>query len=466
MGFNPKALYEIVPDKTSVYRFYKYPNLYVTRPPYQRYNVWPKYKKQGLLDSLFRRYYIPKLVIREVRIDHETTKQEVIDGQQRITTFQEFFDNKIKLPVSLSNFSKKHDVGGHYWEDLPDEVKVWVEEELKIEIDSIRNIDNPKDRKHQEIATEIFWRLQQGEALNFMEVAHARLASRVRNFLVKYADTISFDFKEYKPMPSNQFRHKFFDIIRQKNDRMQHLSLLARFLILEKNDGPTELGENAITQMVDSSISDHGINDDSFQKSNEAGATLKILNKFYSALKDDPMLVDRGKIQELSREYFIISFYLLLRRLMNHYVVDEKVLQMFSDFMRHFWVIWAARDSDEADLLSFKDNRQQNEASIEARDIILRARFFKFLDEKNFEILTKDTRRAFNEYERIVLYRKGKGLCQMCLDEGKDENEAIVPWSNYQADHLVPHAKGGETSLENAQVLCQHHNASKSDKLR
>lgn len=50
------------------------------------------------MDSLFRRYYIPKLVIREVRLSDDRTVNEIIDGQQRITTVQEFFDNDYPLP--------------------------------------------------------------------------------------------------------------------------------------------------------------------------------------------------------------------------------------------------------------------------------------------------------------------------------------------------------------------------------
>ena len=57
--------------------------------------------------------------------------------------------------------------------------------------DVIKGISDPLDHKHQEIASEIFWRLQQGVPLNFMETAHARLASLARNFIVKYSDDIS-----------------------------------------------------------------------------------------------------------------------------------------------------------------------------------------------------------------------------------------------------------------------------------
>src|SRR5690606_23469583 len=101
---------------------------YVTRPPYQRKSVWGPKKKQNLLDSLIRRYYIPKLVIREVRLSEAETVNEVIDGQQRINTVQDFFENKIKLPKSLEDISK--DLANKYFKDLKDELKEFIEEEL------------------------------------------------------------------------------------------------------------------------------------------------------------------------------------------------------------------------------------------------------------------------------------------------------------------------------------------------
>lgn len=66
MPFNPKSEYTIVPTEISIKDFYEYEEDFVTRPPYQRKAVWSRKKKQSLVDSLFRRYYVPKLVIREL----------------------------------------------------------------------------------------------------------------------------------------------------------------------------------------------------------------------------------------------------------------------------------------------------------------------------------------------------------------------------------------------------------------
>jgi 5-methylcytosine-specific restriction endonuclease McrA len=77
------------------------------------------------------------------------------------------------------------------------------------------------------------------------------------------------------------------------------------------------------------------------------------------------------------------------------------------------------------------------------------------------ELKVLDTKRAFNEAERIRIYRKQDGLCQICVAKGKSPEEARVSWNQYQADHIFPWIKGGKSIEQNAQVLCAAHNASK-----
>jgi len=69
--FNPKTEYDIVVKSFPIRDFHDYAEEFVVRPPYQRKNVWSRKKQQALLDSLFRRYYVPRIVIREVRLNEE-----------------------------------------------------------------------------------------------------------------------------------------------------------------------------------------------------------------------------------------------------------------------------------------------------------------------------------------------------------------------------------------------------------
>lgn len=370
MPFNPKSEYTIVSTEISIKDFFDYKEDYVTRPPYQRKSVWSKSKKQSLMDSLFRRYYIPKLVIREVRLSDNQTVNEIIDGQQRINTVQEYFNNQYPLPKTLSDVDKN--LPGSYYKDLDTDIRKFIDKSLKYQADVIKNIDEPHDVNHQLIATEIFWRLQQGETLNYMEVAHAQLSSLTRNFIVKYADDQAFDYEKYEPLDKNPF----FSLLDVDNIRMKHLQFMARFLMIEQGGGYADLSDRKIQEFINNAKEDDGIGNLTFENTPEANATLQTVKVFYEILKDDPMLDSQTGI--------------------------------------------------------------------------------------NIEIIEKDKKRVFTELEQIIIYRKGKGFCQQCLRERKPEKEAKVSWSNYQADHVIPHAKGGRTILDNGELLRSYHNQSKS----
>lgn len=127
---------------------------------------------------------------------------------------------------------------------------------------------------------------------------------------------------------------------------------------------------------------------------------------------------------------------------------------------------WKAdRDENDTDILFFSESRQMSANEISIRDRIIRQAFFEYIKNENHEMLTKDERRSFNEAERILIYRRENGICHMCLAEGKNEVEARVPWFEYNADHVIPHSRGGLTVVENAQVLCRYHNSQKSNRV-
>ena len=464
MAFNPKTEYTIVPKEFSIKDFFEYKEDFVTRPPYQRKAVWSKKKKQALMDSLFRRYYIPKLVIREVRKDENVTINEIVDGQQRITTVQEFFDNKYSLPKTLSDLGEG--LAGKYYKDLDTGIRKFIDKSLKYQADVIKNIEEPSNVEHQIIATEIFWRLQQGESLNYMEVAHAQLSSLSRNFIVKYSDDLTFDYEAYKAIDSNPNKLNFFKLLDVNNDRMKHLQFMARFLLIEKANGYTDLSDKKITEFVNENKTQDGIGNYSFENEKTGIKVKTNLNTFYSIFKDDSMLDENNGIKEFSTEYFIISIYMLVRHLRMHYALDDSIKVYVKNFVYAFYKRWKTYDEGtDNDLLTFSNRRQQGETDLEVRDMILRQIFFKYVSDNNIDLREKDTNRAFSELQRILIYREGKGFCQQCLREGVPEKEARVSWSKYQADHVLPHSKGGETIISNGELLCATHNLSKGNRV-
>jgi len=467
MAFNPKSQYDIIRTNQVITDFHFFPEDYETRPPHQRPVVLEKRKQQALLDSLLRRYYIPSIVLREVDIGDNQSKWEVVDGQQRITTVQSFFKNCLPLPESLKDISPI--LPKKIYSELPTEIKKFVHKHLKFDVDIIKHIGNPFNYDHQKIATEIFWRLQQGESLNNMETAHARLSSLVRNFLVKYADDYDFDFKEYVTIDHNPHKLAFFSETRARtNSRMQHLSLLGRFLLIEIADGATDLGDRSIVALIDQEDLQGNIGSQCYENEKPAIAVVNNLKRFREVFYDDPLLDTNTYgtgILALQYEYFTISCYMLLRHLRKYYVYDETVRLCFRDFVWEFYkrIKGISRTTDQ--VTQFVENRQQNVQAVRSREQIIRLEFFKFARDKRQTILVeKDQQRTFNEDQRIEIYLRDNGLCQQCLADGLSDNESRIPWSKFEADHIIPWIKGGKTEVWQGQVLCQPHNLAKGAK--
>lgn len=460
MAFEPKTDYQIEPRTVYLKEFSEYHEEYVTRPPYQRKTVWSSKKKQGLLDSIVRGYYVPKVVLRLVRLDAERTVSEVIDGQQRITTVQEFFRNELRLPNSLKDVSS--DLPGKLYRDLLADKRKYLDR-LQFGVDRITSLENPHDPEHQRLATEIFWRLQQGESLNQMEVAHARLSSLVRNFLVKYADDEAFDHKLYLPIDSNPHKHLFFRILNRPNDRMQHLMLLARMLLIEAEDGAADLKDQEVIDLIDRTQVSDGIGNESYENTREAKEVLSTLNLFARLFKDDPMIQAGEKVQELKPDYIVLSFFILLRHLRKHYVIGDDQLALFRQFIIDFHERWRKSDLSDRDMVEFTENRQHSLAEVRTRELVIRQLFWVYLTSQSAELTAKDGKRAYDVGDRIAIYRRDEGRCQQCLAEVKSPADALVSWKEYEADHILPHSKGGATTLENGQLLCRTHNRAKSD---
>ena len=187
----------ILKEKKPLDKLYTRRNRYDLQPDYQRDKVWSKDDKQKLLDSILKKWDIPKVYLHV--IDKENF--EVVDGQQRLSTVYDFYDNDIELSDEYSE-----DFGGLTYEDLPDKVKdIFDDYELDLVL---------IEEASEEELKELFARLQLGKALNSGEKLNA-IHGKLRDFT---KDLIS---------------HNFFkQTISLKNTRHSHLSIAGQLCIL------------------------------------------------------------------------------------------------------------------------------------------------------------------------------------------------------------------------------------------
>ncbi|KAJ3537046.1 hypothetical protein NM688_g6746 [Phlebia brevispora] len=87
-------------------------------PPYQREVVWPEVKQSRLIDSIYRNYYVPPVVFAQV-IDDGAPVLRCVDGKQRLTSIQRFFDGHIPY--------RDPKTGKAYWYAMPEQAKSKLE---------------------------------------------------------------------------------------------------------------------------------------------------------------------------------------------------------------------------------------------------------------------------------------------------------------------------------------------------
>ena len=162
-------------------------------PDWQRQEVWGRSKKQNLIDSILMKWKLPKFYF--VKTNDQPEEFEVVDGQQRLISIFEFFDNELPLsPASEERFSAK------YYKDLPDTLSDDFDD-FEIEFDII------EDATDEEIK-EFFQRLQEGLPLTSSEKLNS-IHSNLRDFCSKLS---KHDFFKNKITVSDK-RYGHFDIV-------------------------------------------------------------------------------------------------------------------------------------------------------------------------------------------------------------------------------------------------------------
>ncbi|HQS14886.1 DUF262 domain-containing protein [Reyranella sp.] len=389
------------------------------QPHFQRLPAWTRAQKQLLIDSIIRKYEIPKMYWRMLP-PGQLARYKVIDGQQRLHAIWEFKNGDLALSHDLAPVSGIS-ISGMKYRDLPLDLAsdfdsygvdvVIVEEAIQTDLeDEVR---------------EMFLRLQNGTALNAQEKRNA-MSGAMRDFVKVLG------------------QHPVFLNCAFGPGRFVFDHIAAQTTLIELCGGPTDIRDDDVNLMYER----HRRFDVKGAKATKVRRTYDFLSKAFPA-----------KTPELTR-HSTITLYGLASLLIDRYVVDD----LTEALQQWFIAFEAGRRADEAlpedrrDLQLVEYRRLIHGAAdagenIRARIGIVQERFLA----AHPKIEALDATRRFDCEQRLDIYRRDQGVCQLRLKcEG-----ARVPWENWHADHILPYSKGGRTTHCNGQVACSACNLAK-----
>lgn len=379
--------------------------------PYQRGNAWSPEQKSKLVSSILSRYCISNILYRNVKSPNKTVR-EIIDGKQRLNAIFSYRKNEFKL-------IKCADV-------VIEDVSYQIENKLFSELDEPvrRHFDSYKvattefvEATEDEIR-EQFRRTNNGSVMHPAEKRFALLGC-----ISDVTDTII----------NNDFIKKLFT--KSKRDK---IVFAERMIYLHLNGG-------VITHSLKQSV---------FEEMHR----LHRMDKKEDIIKDVLGVFDNfNKIFSTASEQTVrtikqfghsVGLFLLVREYGDFFVDPKQFLNWYVDYCAQEDTLRVLAGLD------LKKNATGDKIKTVKELKIMKDFFEKCLEEG--QISLKDTQRFFNDSQKKELLKKANGVCVGC--------GASLPETTYHADHITPWSKGGETDVENGQILCVDCNLKKSNK--
>lgn len=257
-----------------------------TRPEYQRRQVWDNKKKSRLIESLLMNVPIPPIYLYEI----DYSRYEVMDGQQRLNSIIEFFENRFKLS-SLSGWPL---LTGRSHADLPQLVQRGLDRR-RLSATVIISDLKAKPYTADDLRSQVFDRLNTGGIhLNAQELRNCLFPGEFNKLLIELAAHP--DFTELFGIPPHQKHISAGGRVSNelaKNSlykRMADCEYVLRFFAFRRVEGL----RGSIPRMLDKCMMDNGdLPSDSINKLKDVFLTrldfaLHKLGKKAFCLPDEP----------------------------------------------------------------------------------------------------------------------------------------------------------------------------------
>jgi hypothetical protein len=390
-----------------------------TNPDYQRPSVWSKSQKRLLIDTILRGYDIPKMYWR--KISKNPDKYEVVDGQQRLRAIWEFMNSDYDLGKDAEPIDGYDIRNATYNGSKP------LDDELRLIFDTYTLDVIIMLETDEEEVREMFLRLQNGTSLKAQEKRNA-MTGNMRDFIKQMAS------------------HKFFENCKFENKRYTYDLIVAQMMKIELEGVPCNI-KNADLNKMYNTYEDFDIN---------CGKAKKLKKVLDFLLGCFPV-----KTPELER-YSVISLYIMISYLLENYVISDKKKEIYDWFIQ-FELYRREQEKIDVDncdpeIITYHERTSHStdaEDSLKWRNEYLLRKLFEYIP----SIELKDKLRLFTSEQRLAIFRRDNGICQLKIKCNGNKCE----WDNWEADHIIPHSKGGKTTVENGQVACSECNKAKSN---
>ena len=380
----------------------------VTNPDYQRDFVYTQKQSSKLIESMLIGIPIPTVYLCE----ENDGSWSVIDGQQRITSFVYYLENKF----SLNGLTELKELNGKYFKDMDKALQ------KKLKSSSLKAICILKNS--QELKYEIFARLNQG--------AISLKPQELRNCIYRGS---------YNKMLEDLSNNKYLPVLfHDENKRKQYQERILRFFALrEFTSYKSSIMKTMNEHMAKNQNADEAkINECKVLFNRTIDIIKQILGEtaFFAVNREDGSIIGR----------FSGSVY-------------DSIIIPFSFFSNHDLMAHADVIRDSINNLKLNDEQYREDTYVATgskRRVLGRIMtVYNLLKEITGSYGNDDTARAFSDSVKKELFHPGY-ICSWC-------NNVILSIDDAEVDHITPFSQGGKTDISNAQLLHRHCNREKSD---
>jgi hypothetical protein len=401
-------------------------------PGFQRHSVWTASDRRRLVQSIVSSYPVPSIFFYK-RSHKGKLVYDVIDGKQRLETIfmftrqGRFKRDSFEVKLDLGDGLERYD-----WREI---CQGYPETRSSFDSYRLQTVEVTGDLAQ---IIDLFVRINStGKRLTSGEKRHARF---YRSPFLKEAERLVSKFHRY-------LLHSHI-LSPAQIDRMKGTELFSELLMSLHNGAPI----NKKTAL-DRAIGNESINGNTLSRlSREFISTVNLIKKMFPDLKETRFHNSAEfytlflLVWEMDRDKFVlkdgrrnkIAFELLrklstgvdqLRNQLREAKPARPAQRLFSDYL-----LTVQGDTDSS-------------ANRERRRELLRGLLFSLYERK-------DEKRGFSsEQRRIIWNSDANRLCRKCRKP--------LSWRDYTVDHILAHAKGGKTSLKNAQPMHKRCNSSK-----